>query len=514
LTKSRRHSWSATILRMNNTWKKPTRVAITGRMRPPSASRDIKRITRTSARSLSTHNNQVAGRKVDLMKGTHMANLKKTVIDLRNESTSTINKPRIQIGGMLKTHGYLENPPVTPSRKRRISVINKNISQNMMIQLKPALSIITNLPKHNKNTKLEYVPKRNVVKRTNLKRSTIDLTGKNMVIDNEQIQETIGNWQEPQEKQHFVKIRKPPFTGRVSKRVRMRLHPQTLIEKAAQAADDSSSAYSYSSNNSEDEIHRSKKNLGPVIKSTTVARGGHIMLRNLPTEINARMLMMELFREDGDVINAVVHSDETGVQLGTGEVIFAKRKEAQNAIDRHCGSVWRGKKIKMTMIGQVIEKPVTTIMTRRERRNRTRKRKRGSLRPNNANTLISLPKNTVQAHHPLANEIEQDGFVEEPGWYSEEELPIGKPSQPQNQEEISSEDTITKVMDQNGLTLDARDIFPPQIEDQTPTSGPKRKQVEYIPPEVEDDTGFHVTLKNLKQYTYLSLLSDSDAEDT
>merc|ERR1719419_1262390 len=90
--------------------------------------------------------------------------------------------------------------------------------------------------------------------------------------------------------------------------------------------------------------------------------------------------MMELFRDDGDVINAIVHSDDKGVQLGTGEVVFAKRKEAHNAIVRHCGSVWRGKKIKMTMIGQMIEQPIAKIMSRRERRNKDiRKRKRGSL---------------------------------------------------------------------------------------------------------------------------------------
>jgi len=447
----------------------------------------------------------------------------------QTSGTSITLQPRIEIRTKRKSPGP-ENPPAAPIKKRRISMISNNITQKMMIQVEPTPSVISEVPIRGKYTKLQIPPKRNVIRRSDMKLFTINqsIDGSSMVTDQVVMHHPEVNRSTVASAKHiFTKRQRASSGARVKKRTKIRAKPTTsLIVRAPYAEGDSSSVYSYSSEDSvsEDENRRSKKNLGPVMKSTTVTRGGHIMLRNLPKEINARMLMMELFRDDGDVINAIVHSDDKGVQLGTGEVVFAKRKEAHNAIVRHCGSVWRGKKIKMTMIGQMIEQPMAKIMSRKERRRKDirKKKKREGLRSSRAWDVVASPKKqTIRVHHSVAK-TKDDTYdvVEEPIGNNEEEHTVILPDEEAYEEEIvkhdiePADDTLSKAMDRNGLVLDAGTQFSSRGEPKISDASPKRKkQLEYIPAEMEDTTGYHVTLKNLQQYTKLNELTDSDDGD-
>jgi len=452
-----------------------------------------------------------------------------TTSAVQTSGTSITIQPRIEIRTKRKSPRP-ENPPAAPIKKRRISMISNNITQKMMIQVEPTPSVISELPiMSDKYTKLQNPPKRNVIRRSEMKRFTIkqSIDGASMVSDQVVMHHPEVNRARTDSAKHiFTKRQRSSTAGKVKKRMKTRAKPATsLIVRAPYAEGDSSSVYSYSSEDSvsEDENRRSKKNLGPVMKSTTVTRGGHIMLRNLPKEINARMLMMELFRDDGDVINAIVHSDAKGVQLGTGEVVFARRKEAHNAIVRHCGSVWRGKKIKMTMIGQMIEQPMAKIMSRKERRRKDiRKKKREGLRPSRDwDAGASHSKQTERVHHsPAKTKDDQYDVVEEPVGNNDEEHTVILPNEVPYEEEIVKhnieppDDTLSKAMDRNGLVLDAGTQFSSRGEPKTSNASPKRKQqLEYIPAEMEDSTGYHVTLKNLQQYAKLNELTDSDDGD-
>jgi len=333
----------------------------------------------------------------------------------------------------------------------------------------------------------------------------------------------------------------------VKKRVKRRPQappPQPIVIAAPPNTNhnDDSSVYSYSSDDTGSDIdgttgRRSKRALGPVMKAHTVTKGGHIMLRNLPDGINARMMMMELFRDDGEIINAIVHADHKGEPTGTGEIVFSSRKDAHSAIVRHRGSIWRGNKIKMTMIGQMVEEQTTTIELRgarrdreeRERKERRKKRKpsRSSVRahmmvvPQPPNTSIADPleqeegweDNEADAGHvvetqaELAEEAYEEEEVEEQG----EEVAAGE--EEAGAEEVEYEEVEEEVEDQaeEEVEADFPDDAQPdeQVQDTiakhgltyASAEGPVQPQFTYIPTEDHDqNTNFHVTLKNFKEY--------------
>jgi len=512
---------------LNNTRRMPTRVTIAARkggfIAPRRKGHTRKR---QLVRNMVAQNSPASGRRVDLMRRKYVVKQRKTTGGQQTSGTSITIQPRIEIRTKRKSPGSPENPPAAPIKKRRISMISNNITQKMMIQVEPTPSIVTDLPIIcGKYTKMQHPPKRNVVRRSEMKRFTINQAIEGSVATDQVVVRNQAINRKTVNSANHIFTKKQRAGTRVKNRSKVTTKPTTsLIVRAPYAEDDSSSAYSYSSEDSvsEDEFRRSKKNLGPVMKSTTVTRGGHIMLRNLPKEINARMLMMELFRDDGDVINAIVHSDDKGLQLGTGEVVFAKRKEAHNAIFRHCGSVWRGKKIKMTMIGQMIEQPMAKIMSRKERRRKDIGKKKRSLRPSRGWDGCASPnQNTMRVHQsPTKNRDDQYEVVEEPGGTNEEEHTGILPNEEAYEEEIVShktehpDDTISKAMDRNGLVLDAGTQFSTREEPKTSDPSDKRKQqLVYIPAEMEDTTGYHVTLKNLQQYANLNELTDSDDGD-
>jgi len=506
---------------LKSTRRMPTRVTITGRMggfAAPRRQRPLKE--RQRVRSLTTPSFTASTRRVDWMKRKYVVKQRKSVNQQKSIGSNLTIHPRVQIRTKRQTSGSPENPPAVPVKKRRISVISNNTTKKMMIQVERTPSVVSNLNIPSMYAQLEHVPKRNVVRRSDMKQFTINQSVKrSSLATNHAIASSKVNTKKVYNEKHiFTKARKPSSRAQAKRRPKMRGRPTTsLTVKAPDVEEDNSSVYSYSSDDSvsEDENRRSKKNLGPVMKSTTVTRGGHIMLRNLPKEINARMLMMELFRDDGDVINAIVHSDDKGVQLGTGEVVFAKRKEAHYAIVRHCGSVWRGKKIKMTMIGQMIEQPVAKIMSRRERRRKAiRKKRKESSRSAKGWDVVAPPvQNEMSVNQlPVEEKVDLLGVVEEPGGDEEGHsmlMPIDEPYQEEtiNQEIEHQDDTLSKAMDRNGLVADAGTQFSNRAD-------LKRKpQFEYIPAGKEDNTGYHVTLKNMQQYTYLNELTDSDEGD-
>jgi len=225
------------------------------------------------------------------------------------------------------------------------------------------------------------------------------------------------------------------------------------------------------------------------------------MLRNLPKEINARMLMMELFHDDGDVINAIVHSDERGLPLGTGEVMFAKRKEAHRAIVRHRGSIWRGKKIKMTMIGQMMNGAPAKIMTRRERRRKEVDRRRKSAK---TDVHKAKKKRYDAVHEPVVGRDEDEEEANKTAvcvHEKEEELFYVEP-----------DGDVPKPLTRNNMELETAEasirVLPKS------THNPHQSQYEYIANDLEDENSanFHVTLKNLQQYTELNEMPDSEDE--
>jgi len=513
---------------LKSTRRMPTRVTIAGRMggfAAPRRQRPIKE--RQRVRSSATTSSTASTRRVDWMKKKYVVKQRKMVNQQENIRSKVTIHPRVQIRTKRQTSGSPENPPAAPVKKRRISVISNNITKRMMIQVERTPSVVSNLHIPSKYAQLEHVPKRNVVRRSDMKRFTINqsVERSSQATNHDIPHSKVTTKKVYNEKHVFTKVRKPSSRAQAKRKPKVRGRPTTsLTVKAPDAEEDNSSVYSYSSDDSvsEDENRRSKKNLGPVMKSTTVTRGGHIMLRNLPKEINARMLMMELFRDDGDVINAIVHSDDKGVQLGTGEVVFAKRKEAHYAIVRHCGSVWRGKKIKMTMIGQMIEQPVAKIMSRRERRRKAiRKKRNESSRSAKGWDVVAPPvQNEMSVNQlPVEEKVDLLGVVEEPGGDEEGHsmlMPIDEPYQEEtiNQEIEHQDDTLSKAMDRNGLVVDAGTQFSNRVDHKPSEASLKRKkQFEYIPAGKEDNTGYHVTLKNMQQYTYLNELTDSDEGD-
>jgi len=144
--------------------------------------------------------------------------------------------------------------------------------------------------------------------------------------------------------------------------------PPTEPIESSSSSEDEGSFYSSSSDSENSGLDADENQLGPSMKISSVRRGGHVVLRNLPKNVTPRMLIMELFRKDGEIIKAVIHADENGQSLGTGEVIFSKRREAKAAVRKHRGTEYRGKRIRLTMIGRMIEEPKTYINTRRQRR--------------------------------------------------------------------------------------------------------------------------------------------------
>jgi len=91
-----------------------------------------------------------------------------------------------------------------------------------------------------------------------------------------------------------------------------------------------------------------------------VPTGTSVFVRNLPTNISAIQLIMDVFSEEGDISSAVVHTDPDGNSIGTAELTFETKEDAQRAIKYHNGHKIHGRTIKMCLLAnevKIIPKP-------------------------------------------------------------------------------------------------------------------------------------------------------------
>lgn len=89
--------------------------------------------------------------------------------------------------------------------------------------------------------------------------------------------------------------------------------------------------------------------------STTPAysRATSIIIENLSKEVTATYLIMKVFDGDGEIISAIVHTDDKGESLGTAELIFAEEGKAVSALRRHQREIVLGKAIKMRLCNKM-----------------------------------------------------------------------------------------------------------------------------------------------------------------
>jgi RNA recognition motif-containing protein len=80
-----------------------------------------------------------------------------------------------------------------------------------------------------------------------------------------------------------------------------------------------------------------------------------IFVRDLHPSVAAKDLIMDVFREDGDITSVSVHADVHGQSLGTAEVQFRSGEEAESAYRRHNGRVYKGKPMRMSLVGLEIK---------------------------------------------------------------------------------------------------------------------------------------------------------------
>lgn len=214
-----------------------------------------------------------------------------------------------------------------------------------------------------------------------------------------------------------------------------------------------------------------KAGLGPAIEHYQAKGGALVLIRSLPKSVAGHHLIMDLFPDAGEILSSIVHTDAQGKSTGSGEVHFARLKDAQKAISEHRGSVYGGNKISMTLIG--------------------------TQQGGRMSSEISVTKGDLDSEDEYESEYDE----EEP---AAEEAPEEHKEEPAEAEEESQEGEPEEEEASQEPEPEAEEV-PADNEESAEESegsdgGGGGFSMEYIEPsdsEDEEDTGpeFHVTLK-------------------
>eukprot|EP00492_Amphilonche_elongata_P002039 TRINITY_DN2332_c0_g1_i1.p1 TRINITY_DN2332_c0_g1~~TRINITY_DN2332_c0_g1_i1.p1 ORF type:complete len:124 (+),score=31.91 TRINITY_DN2332_c0_g1_i1:563-934(+) len=84
--------------------------------------------------------------------------------------------------------------------------------------------------------------------------------------------------------------------------------------------------------------------------------GALILVRNLPKEVTARHLLLELFDRTPGIEQVAIHTDDNGESNGTADVAVSDVATAREVIAKSRTSVYRGHEIYMTLMGTNVVK--------------------------------------------------------------------------------------------------------------------------------------------------------------
>ena len=137
-----------------------------------------------------------------------------------------------------------------------------------------------------------------------------------------------------------------------------------------------------------------------IVENPTV-----VLVRNLPSTMTSSSLMLQVFPNDGDIVEVNVHVDNFGKCIGSAEVTFLYKEEAQLVVHNKAGLMINKQAIQLTILGQVEKNNGNIVSLMKKTTNKKRISKTILDKLNIYKKNMKKKKNLIKVKYPVKKTI-------------------------------------------------------------------------------------------------------------